>query len=135
MRKDIDIHDDFYLALAFIPVPAAEQEPPQWEAFIYNAKQQPLEHVIINVSAMGIIDGVEKETGTMRFYIEKMEPESYKKFEILLHDTLLLQNTYWISFYQGNEIGEKKLHVQLSEQWADDLTLLPLIDRAGIFCL
>jgi hypothetical protein len=135
MIKDIDIHDDLYVALAFMPLPTEQQEPPQWEAYIYNAKKTLLEHIIINVSACGVIDGIEKETGTMRFYIEKLEPESFKKFEILLHEALLLKNTYWISFYEGSAIGEKKLSVQLDANWSDDLSILPLIDKAGIFCV
>jgi hypothetical protein len=90
MIKDLDIHDDLHIALAFLPIPVVADEPPQWEAYIYNAKSTTLDHIIINVSAFGVIDGVEKETGTMRFYIEKLEPESYKKFEILLHEALLL---------------------------------------------
>jgi hypothetical protein len=135
MRKDIDIHDDLYLALAFVPMPAEEGEQPQWEAYIYNAKKHDLKHVIINVSAIGMIDGVEKETATMRFYLEKLEAESYKKFEVLMHETLLLDNTYWISFYEGDNIGEKKMSVRLGSSWSDDLSILPLIDKAGIFCV
>lgn len=135
MRKDIDIHDDLYIALAFVPLAAEEGEEPQWDAYIYNAKKHDLTHVIINVSAIGMIDGVEKETATMRFYLEKLEAESYKKFEVLMHETLLLDNTYWISFYEGETIGEKKMHVRLNASWSDDLSILPLIDKAGIFCV
>jgi hypothetical protein len=135
MRKDIDIHDDFHVALAFVPMTTEHNEPPQWEAYIYNAKQKPLTHVIINVSAIGVIDGIEKETATMRFYLEKLDAESCKKFEVLMHETLLLDNTYWISFYEGDSIGEKKLHVQLDKNWADDLSILPLLDKAGIYCV
>ena len=135
MRKDIDIHDDLYLALGFVPMPSEDGAQPQWEAYIFNAKKTELKHIIINVSAIGVIDGVEKETATMRFYLEKLEAESCKKFEVLMHETLLLDNTYWISFYEGDQIGEKKLHVQLGHRWSDDLSILPIIDKAGIFCV
>jgi hypothetical protein len=135
MRKDINITDDLYIALAFMPITSDDGTDPTWEAFIYNAKKTPLEHVIINASALGFIDGIEKQTATVRFYIERMEPESFRKFEVIMHETLQLHNTYWISFYQGENIGEKKIHFQLSSQWPDELSILPLLDRAGIFCL
>jgi hypothetical protein len=44
-----------------------------------NLKDKPLTSVLINAEARGMIDGVEKHTAVMRFYIEEVGAQSSKK--------------------------------------------------------
>jgi hypothetical protein len=97
-----------------------------------NLKDKPLTSVLINAEARGMIDGVEKHTAVMRFYIEEAGAQSSKKFEMLMPDTFLLNNQYWVSFYEDGQIFEKKFVFAANTISRDRMVMIPVLSRAGV---
>jgi|694.fasta_scaffold01302_6 hypothetical protein len=131
MKKDITIEEVRDVAIAIVPELNEHQEY-DWMVHFLNLKDKPLTSVLINAEARGMIDGVEKHTAVMRFYIEEVGAQSSKKFEMLMPDTFLLNNQYWVSFYEDGQIFEKKFVFAANTISRDRMVMIPVLSRAGV---
>jgi len=131
MKKDIVINDATYIAIAIVP-DKNEHGEDEWSAYFFNFKDTEIENVLINASASGVVDGEEKHTATVRFFIEKLEPLSYKKFEAILPEALRLNNRYWVSYYEGKEIFEKKFIIAADMNVPDNFMMVPFLNKPGL---
>jgi hypothetical protein len=131
MKKDITIEEVRDVAIAIVPELNEHQEY-DWMVHFLNLKDKPLTSVLINAEARGMIDGVEKHTAVMRFYIEEAGAQSSKKFEMLMPDTFLLNNQYWVSFYEDGQIFEKKFVFAANTISRDRMVMIPVLSRTGV---
>jgi hypothetical protein len=99
--------------------------------YIINNRKEPLETVIVNASGEGKLEGKEKQTATLRFLLNDVPAESVKPFELLMPDSLKLSHRYWVSYYIGNRIFDKKF-VYAPDMYDDDLQDLPVFGSPGI---
>jgi hypothetical protein len=125
MKKDLDIEEVSGVYIAFLP------NRDNWSVYIINNRKESLETVIVNASGEGKLEGKEKQTATLRFLLNDIPAESVKPFEILLPDSLKLSHRYWVSYYIGNRIFDKKF-VYTPEMYEDDLQDLPVFGSPGI---
>jgi hypothetical protein len=125
MKKDLDIEEVSGVYIAFLP------NRDNWSVYIINNGKESLETVIVNASGEGKLDGKEKQTATLRFLLNDIPAESVKPFELLLPDSLKLSHRYWVSYYIGNRIFDKKF-VYTPEMYEDDLQDLPVFGSPGI---
>ncbi len=125
MKKDLDIEEVSGVFIAFLP------NRDNWSVYIINNRKDSLETVIVNASGEGKLEGKEKQTATLRFLLNDIPAESVKPFEILLPDSLKLSHRYWVSYYIGNRIFDKKF-VYTPEMYEDDLQDLPVFGSPGI---
>lgn len=131
MKKDIVIKDATDIAIAIVPDTKEDGET-DWTVYFFNFKETKIESVLINASAAGVVDGEEKHTATVRFFIEKLEPLSYKKIEAILPEALRLNNRYWVSYYEGNEIFEKKYLIAADSNIPDNFMMVPFLNKPGL---
>jgi hypothetical protein len=131
MRKDIEIDEVKDVAIVIVPELNAHNEH-EWTVCILNYKSSSLTSVLINAEARGIIDGEERHTAVMRFYIEELGPGAYKKFEMLMPETFGLTNQYWVSFYEGGKIYDKKFVFAANTISIDRLVMIPVLGRSGV---
>lgn len=120
------------VAIAIVPELNAEGEN-EWIVYFINMKNYALDAVLINAEGKGIIDGEERRTAVMRFFIDKAEPCSAKKLEILMPEAFVLNNQYWVSFYEGPNICDKKFVFDANTIDEANLVSVPLINRPGIY--
>lgn len=110
MKKDIEMPSSEGVALAFVPDKDADGKK-IWTVGIYNERSTEITNVIINASGVGRIKGVEKQTASIRFLIDAVPGGRFKSFEILVKDSIELSNTYWVSFFEGDRLCDKKFVV------------------------
>ncbi len=131
MKKDIVIKDATDIAIAIVPE-KNEQGENDWTVYFFNFKETPIESVLINASASGVVDGEEKHTATVRFFIEKLDALSYKKVEAILPEALRINNRYWVSYYEGSEIFEKKFLIAADSNIPDNFMIVPFLNMPGL---
>jgi hypothetical protein len=131
MRKDIEIEEVKDVAIAIVPQMNEAQEY-DWTVYFMNLKQVPITSVLINAEAQGQIDGELRRTATMRFYMEEVAAKSAKKFELLMPDTFVLNNQYWVSFYENGKIFEKKFLFSANTIGLDKTVMIPLLETSGV---
>ena len=125
MNKDLQIEEGKGVYVAFLP------NRDTWTVYIINNRQEPIDTVIVNASGEGKLEGKEKQTATLRFLLNDIPALSYKPFELLLPESLKLSHRYWVSYYLGNRIFDKKF-IYTPEMFDDDLQDLPVFDSPGI---
>lgn len=110
MKKDIVIPDASGLSLVFIADKDANQRK-IWTVGLKNEREKPLTNLIINAQGHGRIKGKDKQTANVRFLIEFLAVGEIKTFEILVSDSLKLENSYRISFFEDNTLLEKRFDI------------------------
>jgi len=134
MLKDIHRASVEDIAIVVVPREAAgaEEEGRLWEVYVLNLKQQPIQNVINASQGYGQYKGEEVKTSTLRHYIGDMHPLSYALIEPIHENVFGLNNEYWLSFYIGSEIYDKK-YIFLPEAISEEnFTLLPLLGKKGV---
>jgi hypothetical protein len=130
MRKDIEIPEVKDIAIAIVPEKSGEGER-EWSVYFLNLKEYAVDAVLINASANGRVNGEERHTATLRFFLDRIEGRSVKKFESILPDTFALNNHYWVSFYEGRQIFDKKYVFAANTVNEDRLVMVPILNKAG----
>lgn len=106
-----------------------------WYVYLINLKKEPLETVLITSKGYGEKDGELVKTSTLRHAFPVVEANSYKLIEPIDEATFGLNNEYWLSYYIGKEIFDKKF-IFLPESIVDENFIkLPVINKPGVMIL
>jgi hypothetical protein len=103
-----------------------------WNVYIVNMKDQMLEGVLVTSKGYGMKEGEEVKTSTLRHFIDTIPPHSSAKIEPLIDNVLSLNNEYWVSFYLGKNMYDKKyifLPGVINEQF---FTRIPVLEKKGV---
>jgi hypothetical protein len=136
MLKDIHRETVEDIAIAIVPkLPVGDDSADLWEVYVINLKDQPIENVMVSSTGYGLREGEEVRTSVLRHFIGDMEPISYSMIEPIQEDVFGLNNEYWLSYYIGREIFDRK-YVFLPESINEDyFTRIPLLNRKGVMIL
>ena len=79
-----------------------------WNVYIINKKEITIEGILVMSKGYGEIDGESRQTSTLRHFIEKIEPGNFSKVEPLPDVLLDFFNEYFITYYVGSVLFDKK---------------------------
>ena len=134
MRKDIDIPVVEGISVAVVKELNEEKTAEVYNVYILNQKSEPIDDVL--VSSRGY--GQNKSTGekitssTLRHYIGSVKKKSFAKIEPIIEEVFGINNEYWVSFYVGSKIFDKKF-IFLPETIVDEnMVIVPLIEKTGV---
>lgn len=131
MKKDIAIPAVKDIALAVVKeVDEADQEA--WYVYIINLKNKSITDVIINSKGYGVIDEEQIKTSTLRHYFAEIPAQTAVRIEVIMENVFGLNNEFWVSFYIGKQIYDKK-YVFLPETIAEgNFTHVPVLEKRGV---
>ncbi|MFT4031786.1 MAG: hypothetical protein QM669_05160 [Siphonobacter sp.] len=109
MRKDI----------SFLPVEgvkvAVTREVDQysqtaWRVFLINRNDTPIRNVMITSSGYSTSDqtGQPQRTSTLRHFFPEVAGQSHQMVEPIDSSVFHLTNEYWVSYYIGNQVYDKR---------------------------
>jgi hypothetical protein len=131
MKRDIVQLQVSDVYIAIVPGPG-EGGQTQWSVVLINDKDVTLTHVIVNASGKGMVDGKEKSTATLRLFLGEIAAKSSKAVEVLLEESFTMNNNYWVSFYIGSDIYDKKYQMSAGEVDLNNLVFAPVINAPAI---
>lgn len=103
-----------------------------WNVYMVNLYDKRITGVLVSSKGYGNKNGVDVKTSTLRHFIGNVEPKDYAKIELIIKDVFGLSNEYWISFYIGNDIYDKK-YVFLPESILEkNFTMIPILNKQGV---
>ena len=105
MLKDINREEIEDIAIAVVP---SEEDNTVWEVYMINLKEEGLENVIVASKGYGIYKGEGVKTSVLRHYLGSFEPLDIRMIEPIQKEVFGLNNEYWVSFYIGKNIYDKK---------------------------
>ncbi len=130
MKKDIKIptFKDVWIAV----VQEKKLQSLVWNAYVINAKKEPIQGVLVNSKGYGSVNGEPLKTSVLRHFLDVIKPCSYKKIEQLPKPLLSINNEFWLSFYLKNKMYDKKF-IFLAESITQlNLVDVPIINKKGI---
>lgn len=135
MLKDIpELHVED-IALAIVPDLGEDTEPNEftvWDVFLINLKKQPIHGVLVSSTGYGSIQGEEVKTATLRHFIEEVEPMSAALVEPIDSQVFGLNNEFWVSFYVGKNIYDKKYLFLPESIMIDNFSHIPVLNKTGV---
>lgn len=103
-----------------------------WYVYLINLKDQPIENILITSKGYGEKDGEQVKTSTLRHMMPIIEGNSTALIEPIDEQTFGLNNEYWVSYYIGSDIYDKKF-IFLPESIVEgNFIKLPVLNKVGV---
>jgi len=129
-----DIHNPVVdnIIVAVVREGEDKEEENKWGVYLINLYDKKIENVLVSSKGYGIHDGENVKTTTLRHLIDEVLPGEAAKIETIIEDVFGLNNEYWVSFYIGKEIYDKKYIFLPESIRAEHLTIIPRINKPGV---
>lgn len=128
MKKDIEIPKVEGVYMAVVNEFNAIYKTDDWNAYIINDKDVDLDMVIIVSEGYSAT----KKTAIFRKRIDKLPAKSYAKVELMQEDLFALNNSFKVSFFEGNSMMDKTYVFRKNTINVKALQPLPLMDVKGV---
>ncbi len=107
MKKDIEFPKVEGVKIA-VTLQTDELENEYWDVQIINRNAFPIENVMVTSRGFGELAGQEIKTSILRHFIEKVGARSLAKIEAIQPDLFGINNEFWLSYYVGGQLFDKK---------------------------
>jgi len=103
-----------------------------WNVFLLNSNPYYLDNVLVSSKGYGMHEGKEVKTSVLRHMFEQVPPKSAVKIEPIDPAIFHITNEYWVSYYIGPKIYDKKYVFVPESIIADNLVDISLLNAKGI---
>lgn len=128
MKKDIQIPKVLDVYIAVVNEYNDLYNTQDWNAYIINMKDVDLEMVLILTSGYS----KDKMTSIFRKKIDVLPKKSYAKIELMQEDLFVLNNTFKVTFFEGNQMFDKTYLFRKNTINLKALQPIPLMDVKGV---
>jgi transcriptional regulator of heat shock response len=131
MKSDLPENIVEHVAIAIV-LDSATPEAKLWKVYLINLKDQALETVLISSKGYGEKDGEKIKTSVLRHSLGNVEAKSFIQVELIDEQVFGLTNEYWLSYYLGNQIYDKKFIFVPESIVETNMIRIPLLNKAGV---
>jgi hypothetical protein len=103
-----------------------------WNVFLLNNNPFSLDNVLVASKGYGMHEGKEVKTSVLRHMFEQVPPKSAVKVEPIDPAIFHITNEYWVSYYVGSKIYDKKYVFVPESIIAENLVDISLLNAKGI---
>ena len=136
MKQDIPFDPVEGVSVAIVPAEDGALTPsgqPLWQVYLLNHNGYPLRNVIVNAHGYGQQpDGEKVRTSALRYLFAAVPPRTAVPVEPLDPALFHLNNQYWVSYYRGEQIFDKKYIFVPDAIVPENFIHISLLDRAGV---
>lgn len=79
-----------------------------WNVYVLNYKDVSIDGVLVTSKGYGELNGKDVETSTLRHFVKEIPAQSVARIEPLQEDVFALTNEYFVTYYEGNTLFERK---------------------------
>ena len=131
MLKDITRPEVTNIIVAIVQEPD-ENDVLTWNVYLVNLYDVQIHDVLVSSKGYGQFEGRDVKTSVLRHLIGDVDSMDYAKIEMLMDNLFGLNNEFWVSFYVGLNIYDKK-YVFLPESIKEEnFTLIPVLNKRGV---
>lgn len=116
-------------------VPHQNEEKTVWKVYLINLLDKTITNVLVSTRGYGRRDKEDIKTSELRHYFEEVQPNSECAIEIIPDDLIGLNNQYWVSFYIGGTIFDRKFIFLPDTLLEKNLTMIPILNTLGILII
>lgn len=107
MKKDIDIPSVKGVYVAVVRKMNEIQES-EWYVYLLNENDHGLQNLLVTSRGYGEIGGEQRQTSVLRHAFDFVQPKSQVLIEPIQPDVFPLNNEFWVSYYIGESIYDKR---------------------------
>lgn len=131
MKKDIEIPEVKNVTIAVVREKnLLNQEV--WRVHLINNNPFPLENTLVASKGYGEKEGEQQRTSTLRHFLETVPPNSSALVEPIDSNLFHLNNEYWVSYYIGNKIYDRKYVFVPDTICEANLTFIKELEMEGV---
>ena len=131
MKADLPENTVEDIAIAVVLM-SETPEVKNWTVYLVNLKDEPITNVLISSKGYGEKDGKQVKTSVLRHFIGDMNAQDFKGVEAIDQEVFGLTNEYWLSYYIGSTIYDKKFIFLPESIVVSNLIKIPLVNRPGV---
>ncbi|PZR40312.1 MAG: hypothetical protein DI538_04515 [Azospira oryzae] len=131
MKKDIDIPEVSNVTVAI----AREKtllDTYDWKVYLINRNDFTIENAIVASTGYGEKEGEQQKTSTLRHFLENVSAKSSALIEPIQENVFHLNNEYWVSYYVGGKIHDKRFVFVPDSICEANLSFIKELDREGV---
>lgn len=128
MKKDIVIPKVSGVYVAVVNEYNTIYKTQDWNAYIINEKDVDLDMVLIVTGGYSET----KTTSVFRKKLDKLPKKSYAKIELMQEDLFALNNTFKVTFFEGNTMFDKTYLFRKNTINLQALQAIPLMEARGV---
>ncbi|MCG8576996.1 MAG: hypothetical protein MI810_19100 [Flavobacteriales bacterium] len=105
-----------------------------FNVYLINLRDSDISNVLVSSVGYGEnkTTGEQIRTSTLRHFIGDMESQTFAKIEPIVEDVFGINNEYWVSFFEGKQVFDKKF-VFLAESITEgNFINVPLMEVKGV---
>jgi len=116
------------VTLAVVRVPAVSE----WNVYLINKNDVPLENTLVASKGYGEKDGQKQNTSILRHFLETVPPQGTALIEPIHPAVFHLNNEYWVSYYIGSQLYDKRFLFVPDTICEENLTFIKELDMEGV---
>lgn len=131
MKKDIN-----FLPVVGVQIVIARKENLlggyDWQVFLINQNDVAIKTVFVTSKGYGQKNDEEQKTSTLRHFFVEVQPGAHEVIETIMPDVFHLTNEYWVSYFIGDQIFDKKFIFVPDSIVDENLVPVPALGLEGI---
>ena len=131
MKKDINFIPVENVQLAIVREKEKNDEV-RWSVHILNRNKESIRNVLVSSKGYGEKDGEKQSTSILRHFIETVDSEKSEIIEPIDPGLFHLFNEYWVSYYIGSQIFDKKFIFVPGSIDEKNLSFIQMIQKEGV---
>lgn len=103
-----------------------------WNVFLINNNDFYLDNVLVTSKGYGVHEGEQVKTSVLRHMFEQVAPKTAIKVEPIDPAIFHITNEYWVSYYVGKKIFDKKYVFVPESIVPENLVDIGILNTKGI---
>lgn len=109
-----------------------ETEESSWKVYLINKNEFPIENTLVSSKGYGEKEGEKQKTSVLRHFLETVDANGASLIEPIDPALFHLTNEYWVSYYVGRQIYDKRFVFVPDTICEDNLTFIKELEKEGV---
>lgn len=131
MKKDIEIPEVKNVTLAVVREKNIINQD-EWKVYIINNNTHPIENTLVASQGYGEKEGEQQRTSTLRHFLETVPARGFALIEPIDPALFHLNNEYWVSYYVGTQIYDRRFVFVPDSICEGNLTFIEELAMEGV---
>jgi hypothetical protein len=107
-------------------------EKDDWKVYLINNNAFPIENTLVASKGYGEKDGEQQRTSILRHYLDTIPENTAVLIEPIDPSVFHLNNEYWVSYYIGTQIFDKRFVFVPDAIREENITFIKELEMEGI---
>lgn len=104
----------------------------EWKVFLINSNSVDIDNTLVASTGYGESNGEQQRTSTLRHFLQTVPANSTALVEPIDENVFHLNNEYWVSYYIGSQLYDKRFVFLPDSIREENLTFIKELQLKGV---